>query len=83
MADEDDEQGFELGRGVTEGSQQGANTPKAMGHRTFEETPADELHLEMKARSQRNRRILHKRTLASEPRPPEGPRNDDREDGQT
>jgi hypothetical protein len=55
MADEDDEQGLEVDRGAAEGSQH-ANTPRGMTT-SLEETPVGELHLELKARSQRNRRI--------------------------
>lgn len=53
---------------LKEGSQR-ANTPVAMGHRILEETPADELHLELKARSQRKRRIVFSGARAQQTRP--------------
>lgn len=48
---------------------QHANTPVGVNYRTLEEVPADELHLELKARSQRNRRIRFSRPRGFQTRP--------------
>ena len=46
-----------------------ANTPVGVNYRTLEEVSADELHLELKARSQRNRRIRFSRPRDLQTRP--------------